>query len=641
MQKNKFSKNFIASILISSAAFALSAQAHNSTQAHQSPVTNVAFLDGNSEKSVVSAGEDGFLIKWTEDGIGAHYQISDLPIKMITRSPNGNDIAVYESDGASLNRVSVWNWKTLTRRYAYRFTDSITTLKYSAKGSYLICGTASVNGTSFINSTTGNFDRTKIKENTGVVNYIATSDTENSAIAYSPKGLISYYNIRKGQLKAKYPTEDYLSQVGLFNNNVFLAGVRDKTIFVVQAVTGTTIGKFPANDPILVASNKCPDLLYIVNEGREFKVYKIQNDRNKAVVAPELLRTFSGLKNNERIVCADFAGEEIYAGTNLGNIYKFDYSAAERVDVQQSLSDDMYEKVYDVAAVGDGFYFLSSKTLFKSSYDNGVIERKAANSGYTNVITYNDNAILWEKDSKRNVVMLDSAGALNQLYSPSAALQVLRLSGDSLIAIESHSNVIQIDIATGNKKELYTGTGIQDAILVSEKNLYVAKSSASTPNVPLLYVNTETQETVPLNLKGNIAYSLNYDSAKPNEFYGVTIYTDSTSKRLTTAIFSFDMNRKTYRNMLSISDEDSEAFTNFSFPVLYTNIGKTQVRSYNLNSRRDFLYKRSASMPVKVAKNGNRMLVLNRDGSVSWYNADMNAVIADWYLTNDETWFEF
>ena len=103
----------------------LFAQSHISTQSHAGKVTNVAYLE-DSDGSVFSAGTDGFLVKWTEDGMGEHYQISDLTIKMIARSPNGNDIAVYESDGASLNRVSVWNWKTFTRKYAFRFNDSLT-----------------------------------------------------------------------------------------------------------------------------------------------------------------------------------------------------------------------------------------------------------------------------------------------------------------------------------------------------------------------------------------------------------------------------------------------------------------------------------------------------------------------------------
>ena len=143
-------------------------------------------------------------------------------------------------------------------------------------------------------------------------------------------------------------------------------------------------------------------------------------------------------------------------------------------------------------------------------------------------------------------------------------------------------------------------------------------------------------------MKGNVAYSLTYDYAKTNpEIYGITIYPDSKTKKLTTAIFAYKPQSKSYRYLHSISDEDSEAFINLSENVLFTNIGKSQVRSYNLTSRRDFVYKRTASMPVKSVKNQSRLVVLNRDGSISWYNPTLNAVMADWYLTVDGNWFEF
>ena len=630
--------------LIANSSFLIYAQSHISTQSHSGAVSNVAYLE-NSDGSVFSAGNDGFLIKWTEDGIGEHYQISDLPIKMIARSPNGNEIAVYESDGASLNRVSVWNWKNFTRKFAFRFTDSLTSLAYSAKGTYIICGTASVSGAFFLNSSNGSVIRNKIKGNTGVVNYVQTSDTENSVVMYSPKGILSYYNLKNGEKKESFNTEYDLSQFCMFNNSRFGAGIRENELLVVLAI-GNTIGRFPINqsaNPVLIGSNSSKDLYYIVNENRQFKLFKVANDRNKAVIAPEIQRTFSGLKTGESVVCANLADEEIYAGTNFGNVYKFDYAKAERVDVLQALTDKMYDKIYDVAAVGEDFYFLTPNSIFRSSYDNANVDRKASNSGYTNIISYGENIILWSKDSKKAVVMMElSSGRTTQLFAPVGTVQVLKLYGNSLIDVESNSSVNMIDIQSFKKKQLYQGTSIQDAILFNETDLYIAKSSGSSPNVPLIYVNVNTQETVPLSMKGNVAYSLSFDpNQNSSEFYGITIYTNAQTKKLTTSIFAYKPQTKAYRYLSSITDEDSEAFASLYGNVLFTNIGKSQVRSYNLSTRRDLLYRRSASMPIKTVKTQSKMVVLNRDGSISWYNPSLNTVLADWYLTTDGSWFKF
>ena len=200
------------------------ADSHISTQSHQAQITSVCSVPYKTggDFEYFTAGDDGFLIKWNENNEGEHYQISDVGIKMIAISPNGNLVAVYESDGGSVNKVSVWDWRTLTRKKFWRYKDSITSLKFSAKGTYLIVGTASVDGVEFYN--TSNWSKiNKIKANTGIVNYIHTSDTEKTTVFYSPAGNLSYYNMQTGQLKEKFTVAQGLSQAVLYNDNKFLA----------------------------------------------------------------------------------------------------------------------------------------------------------------------------------------------------------------------------------------------------------------------------------------------------------------------------------------------------------------------------------------------------------------------------------
>lgn len=623
------------------------AQSHHSTQSHQGNVTSLAVLDGvvGEADSVFSSGNDGFLIKWTSDGLGEHYQLTDVPIKMIARSPNGNDVAIYETDGGGINMVSIWNFKNLTRKCAYTFKDPITSLSYSAKGSYLICGTASVKGTYFLNTANNSITSRKLKESTGAVSMAVTSETEKTVLVYSPAGSIAYYNMISGQKKAKFLTENRLSQPCVFNNNVFLAGIKEGNIYIIQAQNGKTISKFNVQkeEPILIASNKNENLYYIVNDNRQFKLYMIQNDRNKNVIEPQLIRTFTGIKPNEKIVCATITDNNIFAGTSAGNIYKFDNSVSERVDVLQSISDNMYDYIADVAAIDDNFYFLTPDAIFLSSYDNGIVDKKGINPGHTNIITYGQNVILWSKESKKDVNLLNlSTGELTTLFKPDAYLTSLKLYGDTLLSIEGSSTVNRYSILDGKKEELYIGNGIQDAILYTQNDLYVAKTNATPPASPLLYINTITKETVPVkNLNGNVSYSLTFDTSKQDgEIYGILVSTDS-SNNPQTSIFSYNPLNSSSRKLITENTEDNNAICYLSYPVLFTNIGKLRVRSYNFFTKRNFEYKRTASLPLKISKNSTKVVVLNRDGSISWYKPDMSGVVADWYLTVDGQWFEF
>ena len=147
----KLTRFLICLIILTGATVQLFAQAHISTQSHQAQITGVKAvpIKSGNELEYFTAGDDGFLIKWTDNNEGEHYQISDVGIKMIAVAPNGNYVAVYESDGGSVNKVSVWDWRTLTRKFNKKYTDSITSLEFSAKGTYLIVVTASVDGAEF------------------------------------------------------------------------------------------------------------------------------------------------------------------------------------------------------------------------------------------------------------------------------------------------------------------------------------------------------------------------------------------------------------------------------------------------------------------------------------------------------------
>ena len=92
---------------------------------------------------------------------------------------------------------------------------------------------------------------------------------------------------------------------------------------------------------------------------------------------------------------------------------------------------------------------------------------------------------------------------------------------------------------------------------------------------------------------------------------------------------------------VDIKDEDSNAFTYLKYPILYTNFGKDRIRSCHLSTNKTFMFNRSASIPIKVSQNAARVVTLNRDGSISWYNKDLSQVLEDWYLTRDGQWYAF
>lgn len=620
--------------------FLFFAQSHISTQAHQEAVNMVvpATSEADFDKSYFSIGKDGFLVKWTSDNQGEHYQISDMEIKMAVVSPNGKEIAVYETDGGTTNRVSVWNWDTLTRKFARRFSDSITSIAYSSKGTYIIVGTATVDGAVFLRSTDGNVIN-KIRDNTGIVTYITTSSSEKTAVMYSPAGNLSYYNLQTGKLKQKFSTIQGLEQPVLFNNSLYLAGVKDNTIYVCHALSGKILYTTKAENPIILESKSDTNLFYLENDLKgTYTLKMLENENNQGVTPPRIVKTYKGPRGtNESVSCGTKLGQEIMLGSNAGAIYRADAAVETSVQNLSLLTENTYSKILDMAPVGEDFYFLTKNSLYKSSYDTGIVNRLGENPGQTRIITYGDRVILWSKGTRNPVQLFDySKPETTVLFTPKNNLQSVRLFGTKIIEMESNSVVNLYDMENGSFKEVYTGAGLQDAVLCADGKLYVSKSYATNPHSSLLCVDLTTRETVPMNLAGNVAFAL---SVQDNNIYGISIQSQDNMKK--TTVFKFNIVSKLTTSILRLNDEDADAFTYLKYPFLYTNIGKDIIRSCNLSANSNFQFKRSASLPIKVCQNATRVVILNKDGSISWYNSNQAQVLADWYLTRDGNWFEF
>lgn len=621
--------------------FSLEAQSHISTQSHQGQVTQIAPVSTRgTDGTYYSASDDGFVIKWTFDGQGEHYQFSDVAIKLIAISPNGNEIALYETDGGSINRITVWDWKTLSRKYLKKFSDSITSLTYSANGTYLIAGTATVDGAVFIR-TQGWQMVDKIKENTGIVSYIHTSKTEKTCVFYSPSGTLSFYNLATGKLKQKMQIVKGLSQTVMYNENRYFAGVRDNTIYIT--FSGKTIASIPANNPIIISTDADYNLFYLENDGRSnYEVKMIESKEENLVSNPRLVKTLKGPRGSAVITTAIKDATNIYFGGRNGSVYQTEAEATITSSSMTELTEDTYSKIYGMAPAETDFYFLTSNSIYSSSYDTGIISKLSSTDGESEIISYKDNSvILWSQADKSPVKLLDlDKKTPKVLFTPKNNVQKVRLctveDNDYLIEIESNSVVNLYDIQEGTFREVYSGTGIQDAVYMNNKLIYIAKSAATNPQTPLLTVNPQTMETVPLSIKGNVTYALSTDG---KTIYGLNIISDDTGRN--TYVFSFNVYTKQMTNILKFAEEDAEAFTYLSGNNLFTNIGRNKVYCYNLSTKKRFSYNRSASIPKTICTNSRRAVILNSNGSISWCGTADSKLLADWYLTKDDQWYEF
>ena len=432
-----------------------------------------------------------------------------------------------------------------------------------------------------------------------------------------------------------------LTQTVMYNENRFFAGVRDNTIYITSS--GKTIASVPANNPIIISTEADYNLYYLETDGRgNYEVKMLESMEDNKVSNPRLVKSLKGPRGSAVVTAAVKDATNIYFGGKNGSVYKSEVEATITTNTMVELSDNTYSKIYGMAAADNDFFFLTTNSIYRSSYDTGVISKLASTSGESDIIAYKDNSvILWTQSDKTPVklVNLDKKSS-TVLFTPKSSVQKVRLCSvddkDYLIEIESNSVVNLYDFSAGSFKEVYSGTGIQDAVYMNNKLVYIAKSAATNPQTPLITVNPETMETVPLSIKGNVTYALSTDG---KTIYGLNIISDDTGRN--TYVFSYNVYTKQTTNILKFAEEDAEASTYLNGNTLFTNIGRNKFYCYNLSTKKRFAYNRSASIPKSICVNSKRAVILNSNGSISWCGTTDSKLLADWYLTKDDQWYEF
>ncbi len=628
-------KNSVLFLLCFSLFTSLSAQKQFSHQPHTGSVTDLVLAG----QYIFSAGDDGFLVRWDEQGTGEHLQVSDISIKKIAVSPNGRLVAVYESDDFSVHRISVWDWQTKTRKYAKRFSDSILSLSFSYNGTYLMAGISSAEGLIFFDAEYG-IPMQLVKDQTSVVSLCETSKTESTAVIYSTTGSILYTNLNSGSMIQKFSAESGLSNTVFADTNKnYLCGIKNGKIYIILATSGKTLASIPAKNPVLFCGTSNTQFWYIeeVQKGT-YTCRSVSLEKGELQYKALSISQFTNPSLPVKVTARDSL---LVLGGKDGALYTIPFTVQTDIIASQKITENLYDKILDIESIGQTFYLLTKGFIYKADSSQNPELLYSIGDTHTNCTAYDTSLILWSKGQKKTVSIINTlSGEVKQLFTPKIGIETLRVFEDSLVCVLGSTSVLMYDLVTDKETTVYTGTGLQDAVLYTGETMLVSKTSATNPKTPLIEINTKTKETVMLPVSGDVIFSLVVNRDLPQStIYGVSATTSSNSKR--TEIFSYNPEKKTYAAILKWEDEDTQAFTSVINSILYTNIGKTNIRNIDLSSRKSITLERSSSLPVKIKGINGSIIILNKDGSTSWYAENSTKKITDWCITNEGQWLEF
>ena len=344
--------------------FIIFSQMRTTTSGHNGEI--IALLNDPASKSdsFFCVGKDGFLSHWNNNQ-GNTYQLTDRQIKFAVIHPTKPEIAIYETDGNTENVVTVWDCQKLTKKFSVPFDDSILSLSYSKKGTYINIGTSTEAGTLFINSSNGNIEK-PISEKMNMMSYVETTPSEKTFVSYSLTGNICYYYTDTKKQPKKIQTVTGFEPICTFANIRYIAGLKSGLVSIIDCVNGKTV--FTQS-----ASNAC---LFKVDD----ELYYFDQNSTKGGVINKIEFSESGLKStpfeyikfvNKDIITniAKINDNLIFTSLN-GDIYSAPFLKDE-TNTANLITYSNYQTINDGAFVNDTLYLLTNKSLFIVDELNG------------------------------------------------------------------------------------------------------------------------------------------------------------------------------------------------------------------------------------------------------------------------------
>lgn len=575
---------------------------------HRGPVT--ALVYDEDKNILLSAGTDGYIVMWDLNKTEAkeRFQISPYSIVSMALRPGMSELAVVESDGYGLYRISAWDYLEKKKLFTLIFRDPISYLTYSASGSFLIASRSARTGVVFIDPSNGQL-RQSPNDLSGPLHFIATGKSERTMICYSGQGILSYWNLENGrEIKQLSVLPDLESPI-LFGNNRFFAGIQNQGLTVFDAVSGNELGRrFLSGDAKIIGTRADTNELYILQGDNIAKIILDDSGypRQQSQISIQAEQDIStALTNNSGHIIGKNDGS-LAKISNYGMLMPF--KASERIDITDIAVSGEY-----IGILGPELFLVLPNNM-QSLRNDAIITLDKPGSMQHLAAGPDGTFILWSNDGEDAVKQWTSDGLL-EVSGAMTGLPIKSMSTylSYMLFLDSAGNINIINNKDKNKIFSYTSIGLLDAAFIDERRIIVGRSVTSRAATPFIIIDTVTGETVP----------------GPYPIQAVTTLYRGESGTVYAAGISTDTTVKTGIYRLNVEDiSDSTALLEFQGEDVAVSIAEcagTVVSSLGgdgasiFGSRGFYPLERSDGLPEIISSSRNQYVVLDTDGAIHWH----------------------
>ena len=473
--------------------------------------------------TVISAGEDGFIVIWnvSQRTASSRFQLTTYRIQSVVSHPQKDEICIIESGGLNNYRISAWNYSLKRRLFSVFSAQPVGFINYSGGGNFIIASGLNGDTLSMLDSVTGRIISTADIP-AGNVSFAMTGRSERNVLIYQSEhdeyparagysGQILYYDIDSHAVTGSFQAPGNLSNPVIFGNNRFLAGINSDGLLLVDAASGETFDTIAnMNRNVLL----CPvdDGFYSLRQsGTTAALNRYSIDRNGKLVSSQQLSL--SLSSADSVSAIAHNGSVVFASSQ-GNVLFLD-----RQNRLIASDHNFQTRITEIAGGEETIAFLTENgDLGFIPLDYRLIQRSASYTmtqkrGYTKItpvsISGEDRFILWQTDNTRDAPQLLGMnqqanqreldflrGRFPMLSISVLNNRILTLDTGGNIAIRSTES-LSSSASSSRADFTFSFVGAIDSSLINNEYFVVSRSAINN-NSPFLFVNIRTSETVPV-----------------------------------------------------------------------------------------------------------------------------------------------
>ena len=637
------------------------AQTLNAAGGHRGSITSVIH-NGNT---VLSAGEDGFLVTWNVSQKAAvnRFQLSTYRIQSMVKHPLKEEICVIESSvSGNYYRLSAWNYAAKQKLFSIISSKPVSYINYSAGGNLIIAAGLDGYNLSIINSTTGEINKDPVISN-GHTAAAVTGRTERNVMIYQSEyeelsgqsafmGQILYINLSNYATVGNFQTAGYMTNPITIINDLFIAGVNGSGLHIVNAANGQTLD---SNSAIGRNAILCPleDGFYCYDrKGNQAALYRFTVTRNNGSLG---VASQISLPASETGTVTSIAfNKNLVLSTSDGKLLLLDQNKA------IPFGSGFQKQITEIASGEKTIAFFSDNgnlSILPLDYnliDSSFSLKSNRYNNYAKITSFTaaekDYYIIWQTENTRNPPQLitvnhdetETAAAQTRnlnFITGRFPLRTISIFNNKLLTLDNAGNIAirALDTITGASNSTrtdftFSSVGAINASFIN--NDYIMVSSGVVNNSsPFLSVNIRTGETVPYSFK--VHAGLMVFPGKSGSIYAAAIEQKNT---LNTIFFNIASSNQENR-ILEYHGEAHHYTITESKDSLIIACDSEGIASFHESASGDTReksnFERTCGLPVSLFSYEDKFICLDTEGNIAWYSLN-GKILAIFSLTGSQ-----